>query len=193
MLATLLSCCWPSHALHPPSAPPPSHILPPHTHAVCPSSQYRSLTVMAHGFAAPLPDIEAGALPQLQMLHIDVAELHTTLPASWGNVQAVLPSLRNMKILAHFVGPLPPQWSHGFRRLTSLELIDSSLSPMKLMAQRQTPPAPAATAAGMGALPLEWPSGFPALQVLSLEGLQVQGSLPPEWFEEEGFRSLIDL
>lgn len=150
---------------------------------------------MAHSLAAPLPDIEAGALPLLQMLHIDVAELHSTLPASWGRNRAVLLSLYNMKLFARFLGPLPIQWAHGFCHLISLELTDSSLSPESQMAQQQPPvPAAAATAAaaGISGLPPEWPSGFPALQTLSLDGLQVQGSLPPEWLREAGFWSLID-
>lgn len=175
------------------------------------------MVMIVHNFAAPLPDIEAGALPQLQTLHIDVARLRTTLPASWGSGPAVLPNLHSLYVCARIVGTLPPQWARGFRRLAILELADGSMSaaisPLvweppttaapapqqqqqgrQQQQQQQTPvPAPASTAVGIGPLPTEWPSGFPALEMLLLGSLQVQGPLPLEWLREGGFRSLDTL
>lgn len=141
------------------------------------------LLITTVSMAAPLPDIQPGALPRLFRLHIDAAALRTPLPASWG-APGVLPSLSELHVCAQIEGPLPPEWAHGFSQLDSLKLEAGHMSqvapflllPADWAALAQQPP-PAL------ALPPEWADGFPSLTILALRGLGTSQTLPREWAE----------
>ena len=146
---------------------------------------------MAPGFPGPLPDIQPGALQQLQDLQVTARTL-TTLPSSWGSHPSVLPALQDLRLQIHFAGPLPAAWSGGFRQLQFL--IIRQLDSM----DRHTTIAPAAPAlkdfmsGGTRVLPSDWAAGFPNLLRLVLHGLAITGSIPNDW-TTTGFPKLYAL
>ena len=79
------------------------------------------LVIVSSGLQAPLPDIQPGALQQLQRLHL-YTNMLSTLPASWGSRDDVLPSLQELYIKMHISGPLPAAWSAGFQKLATLTI-----------------------------------------------------------------------
>lgn len=124
------------------------------------------LRLGARSLSAPLPDIQPGALPALQLLHLELPWLSTSLPASWGAGTEVLPALEELSLQAVLEGPLPPSWRRGFASLRSLSL---------KVRDTDAPPLP-------GGLPADWAAGFPRLQLLELIEVRVsEPTLPGAW------------
>ena len=145
------------------------------------------LKLVADSVLAPLPDILPGALPRLEELELELTELQTALPASWGASPATLPALQYLHVcLRHSAhGRLPPEWSCGFPRLRELLLTDSSTVVSCSRVERllaATPPLH---------LPLEWaaPAAFPSLSSLTFFGLHI-AELPSVWLEAGGFPTI---
>ena len=141
---------------------------------------------MVDGVQAPLPHILPGALPQLQELVLQLPDLQTALPASWGATRATLPALRLLHVcLRHSAhGRLPPEWSSGFPRLLNLLLTDSrAISCSRAVTHWPTTPPLH--------LPPEWasPAAFPSLSSLSFFGLHV-AELPSAWLEAGAFPAI---
>lgn len=154
----------------------------------------------ALGFTAPdpLPPVEAGALPALQVLELQAAhqEAPLRLPPRWGQPE-VLPALQALTIQAPVALPLPASWSQGFLRLTKLVMAAPDPS---LADGAASGPAAAATAATMpptdeaaGRLPDSWARGFPSLRILALNGLGLAGGFSAAWEERGSFPSMEDL
>ncbi|KAI3433944.1 hypothetical protein D9Q98_003746 [Chlorella vulgaris] len=145
-----------------------------------------------------LPDVLPTSLPSLQLWTMDLAGLRSTLPASWGASPAALPALQTLNLRLQIEGQLPPQWGTGFRKLRILTL--THIPPEDVPGNGLPTPAPAvhsvgaapgsSAAVGLPApsssaagLPVEWAAGFPWLQRLEVDGMQLEGSLPEEWIE----------
>jgi hypothetical protein len=139
----------------------------------CPHRNSLALQLVMHSLhlQLPLPDIQPGALPRLQIFLLKAPSLQTMLPASWGASPDVLPALQTLTLTASFVEQLAPDWAHGFRQLTTL-----------VLAVREDV-AGGSPVAAVPRLPLEWASGFPALTWLSLSVPVVAGPIPLEWLE----------
>lgn len=167
----------------------------------------RRLTLWISWLDLPLPDIQPGALPVLDRLHIETEQLRTALPASWGAGAGVLPALRSLDITAQITGTLPAGWAHGFPQLTRLVIStyadgtrEGGASPGRCGTSSGASlplPAPPALEAGAGAnppilLPAEWATGFPCLEVLALARLELTGSFPDAWLTG-GFPALTAL
>ena len=139
----------------------------------------------------------------------------STLPASWGSRQDVLPSLQELYINMHISGPLPAAWSAGFQKLTTLTIRQPGLRSQSRWAvsgkgrwgqvcdsQSQTASAEAVPeltdASGVAAyasqrhLPPEWSTGFPVVSVIVLEDVQISGTFPSSW-STTGFPALARL
>ena len=172
------------------------------------------LVIVSAGMQAPLPDIQPGTLLQLQRLHI-YTNMLSTLPASWGSRQDVLPNLEELYIHMHISGPLPAAWSAGFQKLTTLTIRQPGLRSQSRWAvsgkgrwgqvcdsQSQTASAEAVPeltdASGVAAyasqrhLPPEWSTGFPVVSVIVLEDVQISGTFPSSW-STTGFPALARL
>ena len=159
-----------------------------------PTPPPRRLTLTIPRLGAGLPDVAAGALPQLRTLHLLAAEQPTTLPASWGSRPDVLPELSDLSLTLGICGTLPASWAAGFSHLAMLVL------------GRRTPPghtrsvcaggSSGSAAAGGTAerprLPPECAAGFSRLSALTLADLGLVGPIPREW-QERGFPALTDL
>ena len=145
--------------------------------------------LVADSVLAPLPIILPGALPRLARLELELTELQTALPASWGATPATLPALQYLHVCqrhsAH--GRLPPEWSRGFPRLREFLLTDSST-----ISCRRAEPHPAATPPLH--LPPEWasPAAFPSLFLLSFFGLHI-AELPSAWLEAGGLPTISQM
>jgi hypothetical protein len=167
------------------------------------------LTLEARSLGAPLPELQAGALPALQQLALRFPEsLPTPLPSSWGGSPSTLPALTELQLHMQFERGVPGGWGAGFRQLSNLAIVN--LRPMARAAQaastpaaveqlvapglhrtRKHPaqgrgkaapaPAPAPAAAPAASLPLEWAAGFQQLKQLRLTGLGLGGPLPEAW------------
>ena len=152
------------------------------------SSPTFRLYLVAPGFPGPLPDIEPGALQQLQGLQI-IARTLTTLPPSWGSHPSVLPALQELSLCMYFAGPLPAAWSGGFRQLQFLTIrhLDSTtmIAPALPLLQNSSD-------GGIAVLPPDWAAGFPNLLHLDLDGLGIAGSFPRGWITP-GFPKLDSL
>lgn len=154
----------------------------------------------ALGFTAPdpLPPVEAGALPALQVLELQAAqqEAPLRLPSSWGQ-PGVLPALQALTIQAPVALPLPASWSQGFPRLTKLVLAAPDPSstdgaePGSAAAEAAATVPPTDEAAGR--LPDSWARGFPSLQILALNGLGLTGGFPAAWEGQGSFPSMRDM
>lgn len=155
---------------------------------------------------SPLPDVEPGALPLLQMLTVDLVKplQPLRLPDSWGQ-PGLLPQLRSLKILAPVALPLPTSWARGFSQL--VDLILAAPKPNSTAAADRQPAgtlpgamAPAAAAEGAPPaneaarqLPDEWARGFPKLNSLMVSYQGLSGRFPAAWQAEGSFPLLRDL
>ena len=170
------------------------------------------LMIVSAGMQAPLPDIQPGALQQLQLLHL-ATNILSTLPSSWGSRQDVLPNLQELYIHMHISGPLPTAWSAGFQTLTTLTIRQPGMRSQSNWAvnsdgrwgqvrdsQSQTASAvavPELTDASHDStserhLPPEWSTGFPFASVISLDNLNISGTFPSSW-STSGFPALARL
>ena len=173
------------------------------------------LWLTAATLATPLPDIQPGALLALGTLTLDFRALSTTLPVSWGSSPGVLPSLQQLYLAVQPVGPLPPEWSAGFRRLATLNMVrmphglaqpvGEDIFRAAMAAQHQQarasqgsesaathPPASSAAAPEAMRLPPGWATGFPNLTTLTLVNLGISGPFPQAW-QHGGFPAMTDL
>ena len=170
------------------------------------------LRLTAATLATPLPDIQPGALLALGTLTLDFRALRTTLPVSWGSSPGVLPSLQQLYLAVQPVGPLPPEWSAGFRRLATLSMVrmphgltqpDTFQAAMAAQHQQARasqsgksaathPPASSAAALEAMHLPPGWATGFPNLTTLTLVNLGISGPFPQAW-QHGGFPAMTDL
>ena len=130
----------------------------------------------------------------------------TTLPASWGSSQDVLPTLRELTLVMQVLGQLPTEWCNGFHRLTSLIIIGKTSSSSQSSAAVAAPDSGTGTAHAVSppspvtahlrsdnayqrCLPAQWATGFPELIVLNLVHLDLAGSIPDAW-QSGGFPNL---
>ena len=159
-----------------------------------PTPPPRRLTLTIPRLGAGLPDVAAGALPQLRTLHLLAAEQPTTLPASWGSRPDVLPELSDLSLTLGICGTLPASWAAGFSHLAMLVL--GRHTPLgqtrSLCAGGSSGSATAGGTAERPRLPPEWGTGFPRLSALNLADLGLVGTIPLEW-QEGGFPALTDL
>ena len=145
---------------------------------------HRRLVLSTDFLAAPLPEIQPGAMPRLATMLLRFSGTSSTLPPSWGARRDVLPALKELSVDVHVSGSLPPQWARGFGRLTALSISNAWRQGWTL-----TPAAVAPLTSGQprqlhqphDGLPPQWASGFPALQRLGLNNLGLPGSFPPQW------------
>lgn len=147
--------------------------------AACPPSRRLALDVLRPGPA--LPDVQPGALPQLEELYVVAWDLHAPLPPSWGASPAALPSLRSLEVHMPFAGGLPPQWAAGFSNLRELVVgtpkagrmlrprwMSTDGQPQWAQQRRQQPSVH---------VPPEWAAGFPRLSRLALSVGWLDGSI----------------
>lgn len=94
----------------------------------------------------------------------------------------MLPSLQQLILQLPIVGPLPPQWSHGFARLRLLWLSTEAVAG-EGAPDLDSCRAQAATSAGQPQrmLPGAWAAGFLELQHLEINCLHLGGTLPAAW------------
>ena len=155
---------------------------------------------------AGLPEMAAGALPQLESLHLTAIDQPTTLPPSWGSGPDTLQALRELTLHMAVSGPLPAVWARGFRTLKALVVSSAPCSPSPEQAQLLSESNGTATggsdssrsirtrarATEQPRLPPEWAAGFPNLSALSLACLGMAGPIPQAW-QEGGFPTLASL
>ena len=168
--------------------------------ALAPSCRLR---LTATTLANPLPEIQPGALPRLEELHIEFNELRSTLPASWGSSPDVLPSLQQLSLVAQVEGELPREWAGGFKRLANMAIVRMPDGATQILGEvflqaavaAQRDKAASTQVAEQGTrlqLPAEWATGFPTLTHLSLFNLGLAGTIPQAW-QRGGFPTLAHL
>ena len=173
------------------------------------------LWLSAATLAAPLPEMRPGALPALDSLILDFRELRTTLPVSWGSSTSVLSSLQELLVTVQAVGPLPPEWSEGFKRLANMgisrlppgliqkgnrDIVREAMAAQLRQARATSrdghpttqPPAPSAAALEAARLPPSWATGLWNLRSLTLNNLGITGPIPHAW-QTRGFPALNSL
>ena len=168
---------------------------------------------MSAGLQAPLPDIQPGTLQHLELLHL-ASNMLSTLPASWGSRQDVLPSLQELYINMHISGPLPAAWSAGFQKLETLtirqpgirnqsswaangdgrwdQVRDSQSHAASAAVPELTDTSRVAASPSQRHLPPEWSTGFPVALVILLDNLNISGTFPTSW-STTGFPALARL
>ena len=156
--------------------------------------------------------MQPGALRMLQLFYL-AANMLSTLPASWGSREDVLPNLLELYISMHVSGPLPASWSDGFQELATLTIRLPGLSSLSSWSkpgggrwgemcdsQSQTafamavPPVDANRVAASPShlhLPPEWSTGFPVASSVFLDDLNISGTFPSSW--STGFPALTQL
>ena len=151
-----------------------------------------------------MPDIQPGALNRLEELHIELPELHSTLPASWGSNPDTLSALESLEVRLAVTSVLPPEWAHGFKRLVEARVFGISEADSGAMSEAVVQGLPWQRAAAGGPrtpqrgpphrlrLPPQWAAGFPALKILALSGLGLAGTIPQAWLQG-AFRQLTHL
>ena len=171
------------------------------------------LVIVSAGMQAPLPDIQPGTLLQLQRLHI-YTNMLSTLPASWGSRQDVLPNLEELYIHMHISGPLPAAWSAGFQKLETLTIRqpgirnqsswaangdgrwdhvrDSQSQAASAVAVPEAATSRVVASSSQRHLPPEWSTGFPVALVILLDNLNISGTFPTSW-STTGFPALARL
>ena len=155
-----------------------------------------SMEMSVIGFTTPdpLPGVEPGALPLLQLLtlQLNYPQQPLRLPRSWGQPGAP-PNLRSLKIVGPVALPLPVSWARGFPQLATLMLAgpkpnsSAAAAPPPAAAQGEVPAGQAAHH-----LPDAW-AHFPQLTSLTLSYQGLAGRFPAAWQANGSFPLLRDL
>jgi hypothetical protein len=144
------------------------------------------LTLEARSLGAPLPELQAGALPALEQLLLRLPEsLPTPLPASWGASPSTLPALTELQLHMHFETGVPRGWGAGFRQLGILAIVN--LRPVAGAAQPVSMPAAVEQLVAPGLHrtrkhPVQWRGKAAAAAALAPSPAAAPAaSLPLEW------------
>lgn len=164
-----------------------------------PPSPPARLELLALRAGAELPDIQPGALPRLESLHVRLEHQQSAAPPSWG-APGALPSLQHFTlVLLSFAAPLPVQWAQGFRGVREILLMCSVYRHPDSHARAPLPPDEAEALARAPPLrvPPEWGAGFPALVNLHISAVVQQTAAPAPRIEDllppQGLSTLEDL